>query len=66
MEAGSEGVLIGWFAFREREALVRFWDGGPLRVPPRLIEPVEARTPRAEQAGPGPGGDDQDSCSASL
>lgn len=66
MEAGSEGVLIGWFAFREREALVRFWDGGPLRVPPRFIEPVEPRDPRGERAGAGPGGGDQASFSASL
>lgn len=38
MKAGSEGVLIGWFAREEREAMVRFWDGGPLRVPVHAIE----------------------------
>jgi hypothetical protein len=38
MAAGSEGVLIGWFAREEREALVSFWDGGPLRVPAQAIK----------------------------
>ena len=37
MTAGSTGVLIGWYAGEEPEALVRFWDGGPLRVPAELI-----------------------------
>ena len=38
MAAGSEGKLIGWFARERREALVAFWDGGPLRVPAEAIE----------------------------
>ena len=50
MAAHSEGVLLGWYAWDERMALVRFWDGGPLQVPAGLIAPVEpvptARAPR--------------------
>jgi len=38
MAVGSEGRLIGWFAVERREALVAFWDGGPLRVPADAIE----------------------------
>jgi ornithine cyclodeaminase/alanine dehydrogenase-like protein (mu-crystallin family) len=41
MAAGSEGVLIGWYATEERMALVRFWDGGPLLVPADSIARVE-------------------------
>ncbi len=39
MAAGSLGVLVGWYANDEEpEALVNFWDGGPLRVPADLVE----------------------------
>jgi hypothetical protein len=41
MVAGSEGRLLGWYAGEVREALVIFWDGGPLRVPVDAIEKVE-------------------------
>ena len=37
MAAGSTGVLIGWYVGEEPDALVKFWDGGPLRVPAELI-----------------------------
>ncbi len=41
MAAGAEGVLIGWYASEEPMALVRFWDGGPLRVPADAIDAAE-------------------------
>ncbi len=41
MAAGSEGTLRGWFIRDEPEAVVDFWDGGPLRVPADAIEEVE-------------------------
>lgn len=38
MPAGSEGVFIGWyFGEGEPQAIVSFWDGGPLRVPLALL-----------------------------
>ena len=38
MAAGAMGVLVGWYANDEEpEALVNFWDGGPLRVPAELV-----------------------------
>jgi hypothetical protein len=47
MAAGSEGVLIGWYAQESaRMALVRFWDGGPIRVPAESI--VAAGTPAGQ------------------
>jgi hypothetical protein len=40
MPIGSEGKLIGWYAFEPREALVEFPDGGALRVPADTIVAV--------------------------
>ena len=51
MSAGSEGVLIGWYVDREPMALVRFWDGGPIRVPALRI--VEAGRPPVASEGTG-------------
>jgi hypothetical protein len=42
LSAGAMGVLIGFYAREAREAVVRFYDGGPLRVPADAIEPVPA------------------------
>jgi hypothetical protein len=43
MSAGAEGVMVGWLTHDgEPHAIVNFWDGGPLRVPVRLL--VEVRT----------------------
>ena len=42
LAAGSTGVVVGWYA-NTLEAVVRFWDGGPLRVPSELLEAVEER-----------------------
>lgn len=36
MPAGSAGIVIGRYA-HTGEVLVRFWDGGPLRVPRELL-----------------------------
>jgi hypothetical protein len=44
MAAGSEGLLIGWYAGDTWEALVNFWDGGPLRVPAHAVESVSEPT----------------------
>jgi hypothetical protein len=41
MAAGSEGRLLGWYLREVPEALVNFWDGGPLRVPADSIVKVE-------------------------
>ena len=39
MAAGSLGVFVGWYVNEEEpEAVVNFWDGGPLRVPADLVE----------------------------
>ena len=37
MAVGAQGMLVGWYADVERMALVRFWDGGPLRVPATAV-----------------------------
>jgi hypothetical protein len=38
MAAGATGLFIGWYANDEEpEAVVNFWDGGPLRVPADLV-----------------------------
>ena len=54
MSAGAEGVLVGWrFGDGEPQAIVNFWDGGPLRVPLALLARVPGRddsTPRAEDS----------------
>jgi len=44
MPAGSEGVLIGWYVGDNPTALVRFWDGGPIRVPLGVIMKAEPGT----------------------
>ena len=41
MAAESEGKLLGWFRGIPDEALVSFWDGGPLKVPADAIATVE-------------------------
>lgn len=38
MPADSEGILLGRYV-NTGEALVNFWDGGPIRVPEGLLEP---------------------------
>jgi hypothetical protein len=43
MATGSEGTLLGWNARERRQALVQFWDGGPLRVPADAIEKVQVQ-----------------------
>ncbi len=39
MAVGAEGIVIGWYT-NTLEVLVRFWDGGPLRVPADAVTPV--------------------------
>ena len=41
MPAGSEGAVIGWYTNTE-QVLVRFWDGGPIRVPFDALELARA------------------------
>ncbi len=42
MATGSRGVVIGWYRNTD-EVLVRFWDGGPLRVPEDAVQLVDPR-----------------------
>ncbi len=41
MAAGSQGKLLGWYRGDSDEALVSFWDGGPIKVSADVIETVE-------------------------
>ena len=40
MAAGSTGIAVGWYT-DTLEVLVRFWDGGPLRVPVDVLETID-------------------------
>ena len=33
MPAGSEGIVLGWYAISGEVLIVSFWDGGAIRVP---------------------------------
>lgn len=43
MAPGSQGVLLGWYATEVRQALISFYDGGPLKVPADAVEPAGQR-----------------------
>ena len=47
MAAGSEGIVVGWYTDAEHglQAIVSFWDGGPVRVPIDVLERPQRRFP---------------------
>jgi len=49
MAAGSAGIAVGWYT-DTLEVLVRFWDGGPLRVPGELLQTIDEPDERTSAA----------------
>ena len=49
MPAGSEGIIFN-YPHNPDELVVRFWDGGPLRVPRDAVARIERRRRAPDRA----------------